>query len=286
MEDELDQLIEGAIYGAEDSEEAPESHVSPEDAEATADTAEHDDTQDTADESEAVESDPQDDTLPDDDPDGTGETPEEPSPAPPAPDPERLKLQQTVEQQQNVIRRMLEGAQQAQVEQQREAALAAEKHERETLEAKWADMDPDDAADERVKYMAQNFQKREQALQQERQEAINRAQQLEQQQAQQAEYAKQMQARDLTIDYIKNEFSLTDSEVEDMSDYDDPYKMESFAKRAKARRQQQTHSARETKRKNFENNPALRSGGSGQAAVVQQKEAKDLDEFVDNLLTF
>lgn len=271
MPDELDQLIEETLDDVEELPPTEEPDSTPDPSDATEGDAVFDDTPVEDEVADHVVEEPQDDSLPDTEPDGTGGDPD------PGPSESELQLQRKLAERDQFIQSIIQNARTAAQKQ----AEAEEQKKRDDDYAKklaeWDEMDPDEARREQVHYIAQQAQERQKSLQQ-------RIAELEHEKVAAAEQQAQESARLQVIDLLASRFELTEFEVETMSDFPSPLLMEKYATRAKEQRQAQTKAAREAKRQSVASNPALKVGDNGGPAMPPARPApKDLDELVDQL---
>lgn len=187
----------------------------------------------------------------------------------------------TIAQQAQMLQALL-AAREAESQQKAEAARAAaaeqQRQQLKELQERWANMEPDEAARERLQFTAQfaqtQIQQRDQLI----------AQLTAERERAQAEAA-EVENRGKVLGYLTETFGLTEREQRIINRLDDPWKMEELAQEFQSDRQQQTAAARAQRAENVAANRALQPEAAGETKPAQPPrkavtDYEDLDEFV------
>jgi len=178
--------------------------------------------------------------------------------------PEITQLQQVIQSQAAMIQEFTRKQQLS--EQQK--ALAA-------LEAKWAEMDPEDAAAERAKFAVSAAQQRVKQL---NDELVR----VQQEKAAQEQAEKEAVAKAASVDLIAYQFGLKNADKATLALFDTPQQMIYWASMEKGKRTKQTANARAARAEQLAANKALASGTSGGAAnTTGGVEVNTLEELLD-----
>lgn len=144
------------------------------------------------------------------------------------------------------------------------------------LQARWAEMDPQDAHREEVQFLAQTYQAQ-------LAQATQRLQTLEQQRIAEQEARAEAEAKPLAIQRAIAHYGLRPDDAELLETVVTAEQLDQLAQKLKATRVKQTEAARKQKAANVAANPALKGGGGGTATSAPRPAPKDIDEFVDQL---
>ncbi len=263
--DEIDALIDEVVSGEADAEVEDAEELAPD--ESAEDTAEDVDVDDDADDTEPSddEAEPDEEGVPgsgDAAPDVTPPTPTQPT----GPTPEQIQAYHEHIRLQN-----------EQLAQLREAQRIREAEEQvAALQARWADMDPDDAHREELEFVADQYQLQLQG-------ANQAVQTMRQQQATEEFERKEAAAKPLAIQKCIKEYELKPGDADLLSVAGTAHQMVEIAGKLQARRKANTSAARKQKAENLKANPALKGGraGASVAAPVEEYGYGDLDKYLD-----
>lgn len=167
------------------------------------------------------------------------------------------------------VQRQQHALQQLYAERQRQQAQA----EVEALEARLAEMDPEEAGRERLAFVSRTYQQQVALAQQE-------AQRLQYQLVQLEEERHRPVAVQKAIDYYK----LSERDRSVLMEAVDADQLDRMAQQLQLRNQQQTQKARQQKAQNVQQNAAHRAGGGGKPSAQVQAEPTNLDELVDSMM--
>ena len=186
---------------------------------------------------------------------------------------EYQQIQAELQQRNEEFQRQQFALQQLYHQRQQEQAAA----EVAAFEKKLEEMDPDDAARERLTWLAQNHQRQLSMVQQQNQmllqERTFRMQQEEDEREKPGAIKK-------AIEY----YGLSESAAELLEQAQTVDQLDLMAQTLKAQRQRQTEKARAQKAANVKSNPAHRSGAGGKPSPQVVSEPKSLDDLVDQMM--
>jgi hypothetical protein len=155
---------------------------------------------------------------------------------------------------------------------QAERARQQAQAEVDALEARLAEMDPEDAARERLEYVSRTYQSQVAMANQQSQQLLARMAYME-------EEAARPTAVQKAIDYYK----LPERSRSILMEARDAGQLDVLAQRLQQQNQSQTAKARRAKAQNLQQNPAHRAGAGGKPSVQVGKEPTTLDELVDQM---
>jgi hypothetical protein len=141
------------------------------------------------------------------------------------------------------------------------------------LEARLAEMDPEDAARERLAYVSRTYQSQVQLAQQQSEMLQHRLVQLEEEAARPGAVQKAM-------DYYK----LPERDRSLLMEAIDADQLDRLAQSLQRRNQGQTAKARQAKAQNVQQNAAHRAGAGGKPSVQVRPEPTNLDELIDSMM--
>ena len=254
---ELDEDLE-AVDDAPDSGDPDEPSVATEEVDETPEDEDAESTPD-SDVSEAPSED-----APAAELDGT-QTPE----APAAPEPNTEALLAAYQRQTQILNELQ--VEKQRLEQERQAAEAEALITE--LNARWEEMDPDDAHAEQVQFINGLH---EQRLQAER----AKTQSYEQQRI----MAQNLADKQRAIPIAMKKWGLKTGDEDYLALARNGDELDQIGSKLQKDRQAQTAAARAAKAEKAKGNPALRSGPTGKPAQAPEKDYDDLDEYLDDLL--
>lgn len=263
--DDIDALINEVVDGEADAKVDNAEELTPdESAEDTADDADVDD--------DAEDTEPSDDELEPDEEEVPDSGDAEPDVTPPTPIQPTGPTPEQIQAYHEHIR--LQNEQLAELREQQRIREAEEQIA--ALQARWADMDPDDAHREELEFVANQYQMQLQGANQ----AVGT---MRQQMATEEFQRKEDAAKPQAIQKCITEYGLKPGDADLLGVAGTAHQMVEIAGKLQARRKANTSAARKQKAENIRANPALKGGraGAAVAAPVEDYGYGDLDKYLD-----